>query len=54
VDFDGPLFDELYDQRSDKGADFDLDAYSENVVAENPATAAATRRELIAAVRSWY
>jgi arylsulfatase A-like enzyme len=54
VDFDGPLFDELYDQRSDKGADFDLDAYSENVVGGNPVTAAALRRELIAAVRSWY
>ena len=54
VDFSGTLYDELYDQREDKGADFDLDAYFFNVVSLYPAVSAALRQELVAAVLSWY
>jgi iduronate 2-sulfatase len=55
VHFDPALCaEELYDQRGDAGADFDLDAYYFNVATLFPAVAAELRKELIAAVQSWY
>ena len=54
VDFARPTFDELYDLRNDAHADFDLDAYSQNVASENAALCATLKADVVAAVQSWY
>jgi len=58
VDFNGTLFDELYNQTADgvgAGAvDFDFDGYALNVASSFPAVVAALRPLLIDAVLSWY
>ena len=58
VNFNGKLFDELYDQSGDGSingsADFDYDGYSNNIASENPTKVAQFREQLIAEVLSWY
>ena len=50
VDF----FEKKLDLRGDKGDDMDYDGYDENVAPKNADVVARLRKELVAAVESWY
>jgi hypothetical protein len=54
VDFNGTLYDELYNLTADIGTDFDYDAYAVNVAPDYPGVVETLRGQLIAAVLSWY
>ena len=54
VNFNGTLYDELYNQTADDGTDFDLDSYAFNIAKELPTLVSTLRAELISAVLSWY
>ena len=58
VDFNGTLYDELYNQTGDGSGDgavdFDFAGYALNVAQANPAVVETLRPALIDAVLSWY
>ena len=54
VEWGGEVHDELYDLRGDKGDDMDYDGYDENVAPKHADVVARLRKELVAAVESWY
>ena len=54
VEWGGEVHDELYDLRADKGDDMDYDGYDENVAPKHADVVARLRKELVAAVESWY
>lgn len=53
LNWTGPLYDELFDLRTDTGADFDNDDYAANVASAYPAMVAQLRAGLEAEVKSW-